>query len=282
VIWYRREVVSDDALKLSVFDRTIEHGVGLFETLRTWNGHATLLPRHRDRMLQSASDLGLAIDPAQFPDTRAVAALIGATQDSQGPGAPIDHRLRITLSGGPTRWGQPAGQLWMTAGPLPPPLPKSGAVIRRSMQVATDDPLARHKTLNYWRKRIEYEAALAAKSDEVVCITPAAHLCEGTRSNLFFVFGRQLVTPTADGTLLPGVMRRLVLEHAVRVGLETVEAPLPLKELSTADEAFLTSSVRGVAPIAALMNYQFAAPGPITNRLWDSILPWLESGGTTP
>ena len=170
----------------------------------------------------------------------------------------------------------------MTAGALPAPLPQSGAVIRQSIQIADDHPLARHKTLNYWRMRIAYDAALAARSDEVLCMTPAGLLCEGTRSNLFFVFGRRLVTPSADGPLLPGIMRRLVIEHAGRVGLQTVEAPLPLEEVATADEAFLTSSVRGVAPIAALMNYEFAVPGPITSRLWEAILPWLESGGTTP
>lgn len=281
MIWYRGEIVADDALKLSVLDRTFEHGLGLFETLRTWNGHPALLPHHRQRMLDSASELGLAIDPAQFPDARAVAALVRATQGAQRPGPSLELRLRITLSGGTTRSEQPGAHLWATAGPLPPPLPKSGAVIKRSIEVAVDDPLARHKTLNYWRKRIAYESALADGSDEALCMTPAGLVCEGTRSNLFVVFGERVWTPSADGPLLPGIMRRLVLEQAARLGLETVEAALPIARLTTADEAFLTSSVRGVAPIAVLMQAQFAAPGPVTSRLWGAILPWLESGGTT-
>jgi len=282
VIWIRGEIVTDDALRLSVLDRTIEHGLGLFETLRTWNSHPTLLSRHRERMLHSARELGLAIDPAQFPDARAVTALVQASQDALGPGPCLDHRLRITLSGGLSSPAQRVAQLWMTVGALPPPLPKLGAVITRSIQVAIDDPLARHKTLNYWRKRIAYETALADGSDEVLCITPSSLVCEGTRSNLFVVVGRRLWTPSAFGPLLPGIMRRLVLEQAVRLGLETVEAPLPLAQVAVADEAFLTSSVRGVVPIALFMNHQLAAPGPVTSRLWGAILPWLESGGTTP
>jgi branched-chain amino acid aminotransferase len=282
VIWFGGEIVTDDALKLSVHDRTIEHGLGLFETLRTWNSHPTLLARHRERMMRSAHELGLAIDCAQLPDARAVAALIQATQDNLGPGPCVDYRLRITLSGGSSSPAQPGGQLWMTAGPLPLPLPRSGAVIKRSIQVAIDDPLARHKTLNYWRKRIAYEAALADGSHEVLCVTSSGLVCEGTRSNVFVVVGRRLWTPGADGPLLPGNMRRLVLEHAARVGLETVEAPLRLTQLATADEAFLTSSVRGVVPISLLLNHRLAAPGPVTSRLWGAILPWLESGGTTP
>jgi branched-chain amino acid aminotransferase len=282
VIWFRGEIVTGDALKLSVLDRTVEHGLGLFETFRTWNGHPTLLSRHRARMLRSARELGLAIDSDMFPDGQAVASLVQASRDDHGRGRCLDHRLRITLSGGPASPGQPGAQLWMTAGPLPQPLRKSGAVIKRAIQVAVDDPLARHKTLNYWRKRIAYETAAADGCDEVLCVTPSGLVCEGTRSNLFVVVEGRLSTPGTDGPLLPGVMRQLVLEQAARLGLETLEAPLPLAELAAADEAFLTSSVRGVAPISVFMNHSLAAPGPVTRRLWGAILPWLESAGTMP
>ena len=50
----------------------------------------------------------------------------------------------------------------------------------------------------------------------------------------------------------------------------------------TAGEAFLTSSVRGMLPIARLLNSDLPSPGPVTRQLWNDILPWLESGGTTP
>ena len=43
----------------------------------------------------------------------------------------------------------------MTAGPLPPATRAGGARIVRSILADPDDPLARHKTLNYWRRRIE-------------------------------------------------------------------------------------------------------------------------------
>jgi branched-subunit amino acid aminotransferase/4-amino-4-deoxychorismate lyase len=278
VIWFRGEIVPDDKLKLSVLDRTFEHGLGLFETLRTWNGHPTLLSRHRERMLRSAPELGLAIDPTHFPDRAAVTALIEASRES----LESDYRLRITLSGGAGSRPQADPHLWMTVGPLPAPLPMSGAVIKRSIQVAVDDPLARHKTLNYWRKRMAYDSAVADGSDEVLCLTPSELVCEATRSNLFVVVGRRLWTPSADGPLLPGIMRRLILEQAARLGYETVEAALPLAQALMADEAFLTSSVRGVAPIAVLINHHVPAPGPLTSRLWGAALASLESGGSTP
>jgi branched-subunit amino acid aminotransferase/4-amino-4-deoxychorismate lyase len=150
------------------------------------------------------------------------------------------------------------------------------------MLVDPDDPLARHKTLNYWRKRIAFDAALAAGSDEVLCLTHQRFICEGSRSNIFLVESGRLYTPGTEGSLLPGVMRRLVIERAARIGLEVEEGPLPLERIATAGEAFLTSSVRGILPIARILDAVFPAPGPIARQLWNDILPRLESGGTTP
>ena len=68
MLWVRGEVVSDDALTVSVRDRTFEHGLGLFESFRTWNGHPTLLDRHLERLQNSARELGLPLEPGQLPD----------------------------------------------------------------------------------------------------------------------------------------------------------------------------------------------------------------------
>src|SRR3954454_2961078 len=94
MIWVGGEIVPDDAVTVGVLDRTFEHGLGLFETFRTWNGHATLLPRHLDRIRAAARALGLALDPALLPDEEAVRAL------GRAEGRLSDARFRITLSGG--------------------------------------------------------------------------------------------------------------------------------------------------------------------------------------
>ena len=98
MIWVQDELVPDEELRISVLDRTFEHGLGLFETFRTWNGHPTLLNRHVERMQRSARELGLPLESGQLPDARAVSDLIEANRASLAPGQ--DVRLRLTLSGG--------------------------------------------------------------------------------------------------------------------------------------------------------------------------------------
>jgi branched-subunit amino acid aminotransferase/4-amino-4-deoxychorismate lyase len=281
MIWCRGEIVPDDSLRVSVLDRAFEHGLGLFETLRTWDGHPTLLPRHLERLQSSALALGLPLDPCQLPDQNAVAGLRAAASlaPERAMGA-RDVRIRITLSGGPGNASSEPSLLWMTAGPLSPPLREPGAFITQCIQVADDDTLARHKTLNYWRKRIAHQQAIEHGSDEVLCVTSEQRVCEGTRSNIFLVVGQRLWTPALSEPLLPGVMRRTVLERAARIGIELCERAITVEDLCAADEAFLTSSGRGMLPIAGLMGRELPAPGPVTRQLWNEILPWLESGGT--
>lgn len=275
MIWTRGEVIPTEALSISVLDRTFEHGLGLFETLRTWRGHATLLSHHLGRMRHSAEALGLRLDPRDEPDAEAVRRLCAAT----GFGPDSDARLRITMTGGSGSYGP--STTWMTAGPLPPELPdKQGIRIDRTMLVDPADPLARHKTLNYWRRRIEQERAAPEQADEVLCVTPDGLICEGGRANIFLVERGRLLTPGVEGPLLAGILRGVAIERARRAGIEVVEGPVLLEAMAGADEAFLTNSLRGVVPIVRLLGTAWPEPGPVTRKLREDIRSWLETGGT--
>jgi branched-subunit amino acid aminotransferase/4-amino-4-deoxychorismate lyase len=258
---------------INVLDRTFEHGLGLFETLRTWNGHPTLLSRHLDRLTRSSTELGLPLDRAALPDQQAVQALLEADR-REG-----DAMLRITLSGGFSE--SHGGAVWMRSFPLPPSV-REGGVVLGPAHPARFGLLAGHKTLNYWSNRLMFESARSGGFDECVTISPDGYIWEGSRSNLFVVMEGQLLTPPCDGRVLPGIMRGLILERATRIGLDARETPLGLLDpLLRPEEIFLSNSARGIMPVGQWGEARYPAPGPITRRLWDDILPWLESGGMT-
>jgi len=178
----------------------------------------------------------------------------------------------------------------MRDSPLPPPPRTGGAVISMGpWEVAHTEPLARHKCLNYWSKRRAFEASQRLGFDEVLSATVRGFcFWEGSRTNLFLVKRGELVTPSLDGPVLPGVMRALVLETA-RAGGWTVreESDVSRAMLCQADEVFLTNSVRGVVPVAQAHGpgapgpgpWNWAAPGPETERLSALVNNRLESGG---
>ena len=267
MIWVKGEIVPDDALKISVLDRTFEHGLGLFETFRTWCGHATLLDRHVSRMSNSAAALGLRLDPATLPDERAVLSLLRAS------GYSGDGVLRLTMSGG--TGGTWPSTVWMRASSLPATMDEGVILVASPLRADPSDKLARHKTLNYWPRRLAHEQALAEGADEALVAG-----VEGSRTNVFLVADGVLTTTSEAAPILPGIMRSVVLEFAERLGIATRIFPwTSALDLGSAGEVMLTNSVRGIIPVRRALNQEYLAPGPVTRCLWLAIRPWLESGG---
>ncbi|WZO99557.1 aminotransferase class IV [Isosphaeraceae bacterium EP7] len=257
---------------VSLDDRVFVHGLGLFETMRTWEGRALLLSRHRARLMSSAVRLGIAVSPDALPDAEAVARLMAA-EAIVG-----DCALRLTLTGG--RSPSEPGLAWLKTMRLPPERRAGGLTLIFGGDVLhRGDPLAGHKTLNYWGRRMAHEQATALGADEALLGTPDGKVWEGSRTNLFLVRGGKLVTPTLDGPILPGLMRGVVLERARALGLTCEEREIGYGELDDADELFLTNAVRGIQPVGCTPGRQFPAPGPLTGRLDAELQGWLASGG---
>ena len=65
-------------------------------------------------------------------------------------------------------------------------------------------------------------------------------------------------------------------ELCERLGIGFVERPLTVADCFAADEAMLTSTPYGLAPVRQIDSQTLAAPGPITSRLLSA---WNETAG---
>ena len=280
--WRERRIRHESVLALPIDDRALEHGLGLFETLRTWGGEPRLWTRHRRRLLESAQRLGLPLNPADLPTAADLTNLLHACQETHGsPRA--DAALRVNVSGG----GQRAGSclVWATLRQWLVPDPfglvpddhhawanQSGWTLDVSpVSLGRDDPLAQFKNLNYWMRRWVFEHR-APGSDEVVVADADGLWLEAARANLFWVRGRRLLTTATTRPILPGVMRGLVLEVArERFAVEEGAGLDPLADLADTDELFLTNAARGLMPVAAILGRwrspSGVVPGPMTRAL---------------
>ena len=90
-------------------------------------------------------------------------------------------------------------------------------------------------------------------------------LCEGTGSNVMYVIGDRLITPTLAAGPLAGVTRALVLQWCAGE-IDVVEQDAPIDVLETADEVILVGTTRDVQAIDRVDDRELAAPGPITRR----------------
>jgi para-aminobenzoate synthetase/4-amino-4-deoxychorismate lyase len=90
---------------------------------------------------------------------------------------------------------------------------------------------------------------------------------EASRGSVFAVLDGVLVTPAADGRILPGVTRGRVLALAAARGIPCREDVVSFERLRAADEVFLTGAVRGIEPVRGCAGAPAWAAGPLTAEL---------------
>jgi branched-subunit amino acid aminotransferase/4-amino-4-deoxychorismate lyase len=174
----------------------------------------------------------------------------------------------------------PRPRLYAEVGPLPPwaaPSPSNAEPDRRTADVVIVSnilggitPVHGLKTLNYLPNYLARREARKRGAHEAILRNAAGELLEGATSNVFLVIAETLVTPPTEGRALPGVTRGVVIEEARRLGIPGRETPVVEGDLSRASEAFLTSTIREILPIAAFDAVRLMAPGPLTQRLQEA------------
>jgi len=106
---------------------------------------------------------------------------------------------------------------------------------------------------------------------------PGQLICDGDQlleagwANLFVAREETLWTPPADGRILPGTARAAVLAIAREKGLDAREQPLSAAALQTAEETFLTNSIRGIEPATVIDATPLPGCGPVSRRLADAL-----------
>lgn len=221
---------------------------GVFETLLAVDGRPIELDPHLERLEAS---LAILFDSALPADARRL-ALDGARPLALG-------RLRLTAT--PLEGGRIG--LDLAAESLDPELAfpaRKRSVELRSLPL--EGGFGSHK----WADRGLLERAEAELPDGAapLIVDRDGAALEASRANVFAVRGGALLTPPADGRIVPGITRRRVLDLFRASGREAREEPLSLADLLGADEVFLTNSVRGVEPVGSIDGARAGAVGEVS------------------
>ena len=100
------------------------------------------------------------------------------------------------------------------------------------------------------RRLLEREEANCAPALPLIVDSDETVL-EVSRGNVLLVREGALITPGADGRMLPGLTRQRIFDGAISAGIELREEPVSLEALARADEVLVSGSVRGVEPVRA-------------------------------
>lgn len=261
------ELVDMAKAAVSVSNPSLLHGVGLFETLRAYDGRPFRLRQHIDRMERSARELDMPVLQLIEQIPQAVSAVLDANQLK-------DARIRFTVAppgaydGGEQAMLLAAAQ--ETSGYSPQLYERGMTVyVLTQWRQSNLDPLVGHKTTSYFPRLLALRGAQAAGCGEGLWFTPDNRLAQGCISNVFLVKGGRLRTPPIDTPILPGITRAVVLELANRAGIAVEESACTIDDLLDADEVFLTNAAMEVMPVTRVERRAIGdeKPGPVTRQL---------------
>lgn len=281
-IWVNGERLAADGIHVSARDRGFTLADGVFETMRARRGVVFRLDRHLARLERS-------LDVLQIPqpaDLRAwiAAAITGGSEDAS---------VRLTVTRGPAPGGVAIPRavtptVVIAVNPMPG---FPSAIYESGLSAHVPSGRRNERSLTAGLKTLAYTDAVVgmieagrAGADEALFLDTDGHCSEATSSNLFAWTGSVLLTPPVSCGALPGITRATVMELAAAQGIDVAERAFTLDELFGANEAFLTSSLRGIAPLVRVDGRAIGsgAPGPRTRALSSAYATLVDSECADP
>ncbi len=248
-------------------------GRAAFETLRVYKGTPFRYDAHLERLTFSAKRIGLPpVDAREFE------SLVGQALAAGGTG---NAALRLYWTPGREHGSSPQALVLVSS--LPPDLDERRAaglkLISLSLAFDTDlrleSPwiLAGVKSTSYAVNMAAEAEAHSRGADDAIFLDSTGHVLECPVSNVWWLYGTTLETPSLELGILAGVTRAEVLRLGSELDLEVVEGSWKLERLQGADEVFTSSSVRELMPAISVDGTAVSdgSPGPVAAKLQQAL-----------
>lgn len=234
--------------------KTLNYGMGLFETMCLKNGVLQYEAEHMERLYSSLESLSIPFDVSREDlidalynyikshdlKSSALKVLVGDFE----PGYIISHRALAY-----------SRDAYIKGYRL------SNSDIKRH----SSNPLLQHKTANYWLNMLIRNGL--GFNEEMLFFNEEGAVTEGTVTNIFIVLEDKIVTPPVSSGLLPGIMRCKILEHLKTMRISYEESLIFLEDLLSAESIFITNSLMGIMPVTEYLGLRKGINSSVTSLM---------------
>lgn len=261
-VWLNGEFLPETEAKVSIFDRGLNFGQGVYEVSPVIDGRFRNWPHHAARLERSKA-MARIVDDTDWPTV--LGELVARNGLTEG-------RVYLQLTG---------GEAEDRAFPLPdPPIPATriaftqedaliaNPVAERGQRIVLRPDLRWH--LRFAKTtQLLYAVAMKAEAKEAgvddAWLVEDGLVTEATSSNAHIIDARGvLVSHPVDHGVLPGVTRISVIEIARAMGLDIEERAFTPDELFAAREAFISGAGTLVLPVVEVDGRPIGNGGPGT------------------
>lgn len=251
IVYLNGKYLPGEEATISVMDRGFLYGDGIYEVIPVFDGKLLRAEEHLERLQNSLNRISLS-DP--FNNEQWLAIFSELLKKNSGE----DRAIYLHISRGVyakrdlgINADYPPTVFAMVLHVTPPDIDVVSAGISA---ITVDDfrwGACDIKSTSLVANVMLKQQAVDAGVDDAILIKNCL-VSEGTASNVFIVKNNVLITPPTGHRLLPGITRDLVIEIAKNNAILVEEREIKEAELFYADEIWMTSSTREIAPVIRL------------------------------
>lgn len=228
-------------------------GIGLFETIKVKDGIAIDLNTHIDRMLNSITCLDLNINYEKRFLTEEIIKYIKKENI-------INKALRITVF-------DEGYNISIREIPYNEETYNKGFKLTMSPIVRGDSLIYRHKTTNYFENIYTKNIANKNGYNDGIFINSEGVILECSMSNIFFIKGSKVYTPSSKLPILNGTIKKRIIKICDELHIELVENEINISEISSFDFVFVTNSLMGAMKVTEIDKTEFSKENVVFNKI---------------
>ena len=261
-----------EEIKISPFDRGFLFGDAVYEVIPVYKKKLFLIDEHLSRLVRSLEETKIP-KPQKWDQLKEIfTELIYLNQFSnQSIYLQISRGVEIKRSHIPSKKLEPT--LFITSSSLPPNPYRKNKDRRGIKASLLEDKRWKRcdiKSVNLLPNVLALNKAHSSGFEDVI-FYEGDEVTEGASSNIFLLFGKEVISPPQSNKILSGITRNYIISLLERLGLNFTEKIVKIDDLFEADEVWLTSSTREVQPVSEIDGKELTLSDPI-NSSWRKIL----------
>lgn len=241
--------------KISPMDRGFLFGDGIYEVIPTYHGKAVGMTGHLSRMRDGLAAISITNPYSAQQWQQNLDGLIDANA-SHFPSGNIGVYFHISRGTDTKRYHAYPQNITPTvfgfAFEIAPAQPLEAANVKPFKVALEEDKRWQRchiKSTSLLGNVMHFQAGVDSGVQETILHNSDGIITEASSCNVFMVKDNAIFTPPLDNQLLPGITRQIALEAFNRAGLGVEEKWFTKEDLFNADEVWLTSSSKEIAPV---------------------------------
>ena len=245
-----------DEARISPMDRGFLFGDGIYEVIPSYAGKLVGGTLHAQRMDRGLAEVGIQV-PAEDADWVGIAAALVEKNAEQFASQNIGVYIHVSRGADVKRFHAYPDNISPTVFAFAFEIPASNTADRtavKGLRVTTAEDLrwkrCHIKSTSLLGNVMHFQHSQDNGVNETLLFNDQGFLTEASVCNVFVVKNGVVATPPLDNQLLPGITRHIVIESLRQDGELVVEQrPINKAELGEADEVWITSSSKEIAPV---------------------------------